>query len=92
MTTTGLHTGKLPPRLLSAIKRRAAALGLTPAEYLQQLIEEDLAIGAKAKTTSLDLSEDDALTSELLQGDPAFRALVAKSKASPRKPFRTKRG
>jgi len=39
----------------------------------------------------LDSSEDDALTSELLKTDPAFRALVAKSKASPRKPFSTKR-
>jgi hypothetical protein len=35
----------------------------------------------------LDPSEDDPLTSELLQNNPAFRALVAKSKASPRKPF-----
>ena len=38
----------------------------------------------------LDPSEDDALTSELLQSDPAFQALVAKSKASPRKPFSTR--
>ena len=37
-----------------------------------------------------DPSEDDALTSELLQSDPAFQALVAKSKASPRKPFSTR--
>ena len=40
----------------------------------------------------LDSSEDDALTSELLQSDPAFKALVPKSKASPRKPFPTRRG
>jgi len=40
----------------------------------------------------LDPSEDDALTSELLQSNPAFKALVTKSKASPRKPFPTKRG
>lgn len=39
----------------------------------------------------LDPTEDDALTSELLQSNPAFQALVAKSKASPRKPFPTKR-
>jgi hypothetical protein len=38
----------------------------------------------------LDPSEDDALTSELIQSDPAFQALVAKSKASPRKPFPTR--
>ena len=35
----------------------------------------------------LDPSKDDALTSELLQSNPAFQALVAKSKSSPRKPF-----
>jgi hypothetical protein len=31
--------------------------------------------------------EDDTLTDELLASDPTFQALVAKSKASPRKPF-----
>jgi hypothetical protein len=35
----------------------------------------------------LDPSEDDSLTSELLESNEAFRALVAKSKASPRNPF-----
>ena len=40
----------------------------------------------------LDPSEDDALTSELLESNPAFAALVAKSKASPRKAFPTTRG
>ena len=35
----------------------------------------------------LDPSEEDSLTSGLLESDPAFRALVAKSKASERKPF-----
>jgi hypothetical protein len=33
--------------------------------------------------------EDDSLTSELLQSNPVFRDLVARSKASPRKPFST---
>lgn len=36
---------------------------------------------------SLDPGEDDSLTDELLASDPKFRALMAKSKASPRKPF-----
>jgi hypothetical protein len=36
---------------------------------------------------SLDPSEDDSLTSELLETNQAFRDLVAKSKAGPRKPF-----
>jgi hypothetical protein len=35
----------------------------------------------------LDSQEDDALMDELLQANPKFQALVAKSKASPRKPF-----
>ena len=39
----------------------------------------------------LDPSEDDSLMDELLESIPTFRALVAKSKASPRKPFTAKR-
>ena len=35
----------------------------------------------------LDPQEDDTLIDELLESDPKFQALVAKSKASPRKPF-----
>ena len=37
----------------------------------------------------LEPSEDDSLVDELLASNPAFQALVAKSKASPRKPFGT---
>lgn len=36
---------------------------------------------------SLDPQEDDSLIDELLASNPKFQALVAKSKASPRKPF-----
>jgi len=36
---------------------------------------------------ALDPQEDDTLMDELLAANPKFRALVAKSKASPRKPF-----
>jgi hypothetical protein len=36
---------------------------------------------------SLDPNEDDSLIDELLASDPKFQALVARSKASPRKPF-----
>ena len=36
---------------------------------------------------SLDPNEDDALMDDLLASNPRFQALVAKSKASPRKPF-----
>jgi hypothetical protein len=35
----------------------------------------------------LDPAEDDDLINELLESNPSFRALVARSKASPRKPF-----
>lgn len=37
---------------------------------------------------SLDPNEDDSLMDELLASNPRFQELVAKSKASPRKPFR----
>lgn len=36
---------------------------------------------------SLDPREDDSLVDDLLASHPEFQALVAKSKASPRKPF-----
>jgi hypothetical protein len=36
---------------------------------------------------SLNPNEDDSLMDELLASNPKFQALVAKSKASPRKPF-----
>ena len=36
---------------------------------------------------SLDPQEDDSLMGELLSSNPRFQALVAKSKAGPRKPF-----
>lgn len=36
---------------------------------------------------SLEVDEEDTLVSDLLETNAAFRALVAKSKASPRKPL-----
>jgi hypothetical protein len=36
---------------------------------------------------SLNPQEDDSLVDELLQSNPKFQALVAKSKTGPRKPF-----
>jgi hypothetical protein len=36
---------------------------------------------------SLEAIEDDELVNELLASNPAFREMVAKSKAGPRKPF-----
>ena len=52
--TSELRTGELPKRQVSAVKRRAQDLGLTPQEYLQKLIEDDLAVSAKARSISLD--------------------------------------
>jgi hypothetical protein len=37
----------------------------------------------------LEPDEEDSLTDELLESNPRFQQLVARSKASPRKPFRT---
>ena len=53
MQTSTLHTSKLPPKRLSVLKQRARDLGLTPEQYLQKLIDDDLAISAKAKSTPL---------------------------------------
>jgi hypothetical protein len=36
---------------------------------------------------SLDASGDDSIVDDLLRSNPAFRALVARSKTSPRRPF-----
>jgi hypothetical protein len=37
---------------------------------------------------AMDVAGDDSLVDDLLQSDPAFQELVAKSKAGPRKPFK----
>jgi hypothetical protein len=36
---------------------------------------------------SLDAAEDDSLMNDLVQSNPAFQALLARSKAGPRRPF-----
>ena len=41
---------------------------------------------------SLEPNEDDSLIDELLASNPQFQALVAKSKASPRRPFLPQKG
>lgn len=40
---------------------------------------------------ALDPAEDDSLMDDLLQSNPEFQALVAKSKAGPRRPFSSNR-
>ena len=54
VATTKLKTPRLTPRRLAAVKRRANDLGLTLEKYLQNLIENDLAVSSKARRTSLD--------------------------------------
>ncbi len=36
---------------------------------------------------TLEATDDDSLVDELIQNNPGFQSLLAKSKASPRKPF-----
>lgn len=86
-TSSPLRFPKLPASNLSAIKRRAKGLGLSPEDYFLQLIEDDLAISQRARNTSLEelaapytralkgLSEDqlDQLVNEARRTPPAPR-------------------
>ncbi len=54
MTTTLLRLTDLPARQLTALKRKARRLGITPESYIRQLIEEDLALDEQASRASLD--------------------------------------
>jgi hypothetical protein len=51
---TILRVDDLPTRQLSALKRKAQRLGLTPAKYVRQLIEDDLALDRNAQSTSFE--------------------------------------
>lgn len=48
-----LRIGKLSPRQVSALKRKAERMGISPGDYVRQLIEEDFALDAKAQTSPL---------------------------------------
>lgn len=52
--STVLRVDNLPVRQVSALKRKAEKLGLAPADYVRQLIEDDLAMDRTARTSSLD--------------------------------------
>jgi hypothetical protein len=54
VVATSLTVLDLPAQQLSALKRKARRMGLTPAMYIKRLIEDDLVLDRKAKTTSLD--------------------------------------
>jgi hypothetical protein len=53
-TATILRVDDLPTRQLSALKRKAQRLGLTPAKYVRQLIDDDLALDRKARSTTFE--------------------------------------
>ncbi len=53
MSTTGvLQLPRLGKRKMAALARKAKSLGLTPQRYIRLLIEEDLALDRKARTTT----------------------------------------
>ncbi len=53
-SSTVLREADVPRQQLSALKRKAKRMGLSPAAYIQQLIEDDLALDRKARSTPLD--------------------------------------
>jgi hypothetical protein len=59
--------------------------------YLRRCLESGQSLVVQLPDSGLvaiqPLESDDDLINELIEHDPAFRALLAKSAASPRKPF-----
>jgi hypothetical protein len=53
-TAKDLRISNLPKRQESALRRKAERMGLSTDEYVKQLIEEDLALDQKARSTSLE--------------------------------------
>jgi hypothetical protein len=51
---TTLVVNHVPTRQLSALKRKASRLGVTPQGYIRQLIADDLELDRVARITSLD--------------------------------------
>jgi hypothetical protein len=49
-----LRIGDLRPKQVSAIKQKAQRLGVTPAAYIKQLIEDDLELDRETQRSSLD--------------------------------------
>jgi hypothetical protein len=53
VSTTAIRVTDLPARQLSALKRKARQLGVSPETYIRHLIEQDLALDEQARRTSL---------------------------------------
>jgi hypothetical protein len=78
---------------LAAVAERARRLGMTPQRYLRHLVEEDLAISARAKSASFDellgpgQSADEAEIDRLVGGAKArYRRPRKARKATARRP------
>jgi len=54
MVSPVVQLKNLPSRRLSALKRKAARLGVSMETYIKQLIEDDFALDQKAQNTSFD--------------------------------------
>ena len=83
-TATDFRISDLPKRQASALKRKAERMGLSPLDYLKQLIEDDLALDEQAQNTSL--QELAAPFRKALKGasDEEIARIVAKAR-SPRR-------
>jgi hypothetical protein len=79
-TAMGLRISDLSRRKASALKRKAERMGLSPGDYVKQLIEDDLALDQKAQTTPLE--ELAAPFRKALKGvsEGAIAQIVAKSR------------
>jgi len=51
---TELRISDLPKRQAAALKRKARRVGLTAADYVKQLISDDLALDRRAQSTPLE--------------------------------------
>lgn len=69
-------------RLETDLKRTLHECAESGATFVVELPDQQF-----VSIQTLEPSEDDSLMDDLLASNPAFQALVAKSKASPRKPF-----
>lgn len=50
---TELRISDIPKRQASALKRKAQRMGLSTGDYVKQLIEDDLALDQRARSTPL---------------------------------------
>jgi hypothetical protein len=60
-------------------------------DRVRRVLARDEGPGDDERFADIEAARDDDLTDRLIESNPAFRALVQKSKASPRKPFPTPR-